>query len=120
MKVRVVDATGTNVGASVVKELGNQGFQATQGKARPTIAVTEIRYGYGQSEEAIALLDYIPDAKLVPDPTAKDSVQLVLGSSYPGTITVPHHDDCAPDDAPGHARHHRAAVDDHHLGPRSI
>ncbi len=26
VKVRVVDATGTNVGASVVKELGNQGF----------------------------------------------------------------------------------------------
>ncbi len=81
--------------------------------------MTEIRYGYGQSEEAIALLDYIPDAKLVPDPAAKDSVQLVLGSSYPGTITVPHHD-CAPDDAPGHARHHRAAVDHHHLGSRSI
>jgi LCP family protein required for cell wall assembly len=89
VKVRVVDATGTNVGASVVKELGNQGFQTTDGKTRPTIAVTEIRYGYGKSEEATALLDYIPDAKLVPDPTAKDSVQLVLGSSYPGTITVP-------------------------------
>jgi LCP family protein required for cell wall assembly len=89
VKVRVVDATGTGVGASAVRALAFLGFQATDGKPQPTIAVTEIRYGYGQSEEAIALLDYIPDAKLVPDPTAKDSVHLVLGSSYPGTITLP-------------------------------
>ncbi len=89
VKVRVVDATGTNVSQSVVKELASQGFQTTEGKPRSTIAATEIRYGYGQSEAAIALLDYIPDAKLVPDPAAKDSVQLVLGSSYPGTITLP-------------------------------
>jgi len=89
VKVRVVDATGTGVGASAVRALAFLGFQATDGKPQPTIAVTEIRYGYGQSEEAIALLDYIPDAKLVPDPTAKDSVYLVLGSSYPGTITLP-------------------------------
>ena len=120
MKVRVVDATGTNVGASVVKELGNQGFQATAGEGRsPTIPVTEIRYGYGQSEEAIALLDYIPDAKLVPDPAAKDSVQLVLGSSYPGTITVPT-TTAPPTTLPGTPATTAPPVDDHHLGPRSI
>ena len=89
VKVRVIDATGTDVGASVVKALGDQKFQATSGKAQATIPVTEIRYGYGQAEEAKALLDYIPDAKLVPDVKAKDAVLLVLGTSYPGTITVP-------------------------------
>ena len=89
VKVRVVDATGTNVGASVVKALADQGFQATQAKTQATIATTEIRYGYGQSEEALALVSYFPDAKLVPDPTAKDSVSVALGTSFGGTIFVP-------------------------------
>jgi LCP family protein required for cell wall assembly len=89
VKVRVVDATGTNVGASVVKALADQGFQTTQARTRATIPVTEIRYGYGQSEEALALLPYFADAKLVPDPTAKDSVSVALGTSFGGTIFVP-------------------------------
>lgn len=89
VKVRVIDATGTNVGESATKALSDQGFRATQDKDRPTVAVTEIRYGYGQTEEAKALLAYVPDAKFVPDPKAKDGVQLVLGASYPGTIVVP-------------------------------
>jgi hypothetical protein len=90
VKVRVVDATGTNIGQSVVSNLAEQGFKAT---ARPTptttVAVTEVRYGYSQAEEAKALLAYFPDAKLVPDPKAGAAVQLMLGSSFPGTITVP-------------------------------
>ena len=90
VKVRVTDGTGTNIAPSVVNELAAQGFQATQAKAATTtVAVTEIRYGYGQAEEAKALLAYFPDAKFVPDADAKDAVQLVLGSSFPGTITVP-------------------------------
>ena len=87
--VRVVDATGTNVAPSVVTALAGQGFHASQGTTSATIPVTEIRYAYGQSEEAKALLTYFPDAKLVPDATAKEAVHLVLGSSFPGTITVP-------------------------------
>jgi anionic cell wall polymer biosynthesis LytR-Cps2A-Psr (LCP) family protein len=89
VKVRVVDATGTTVAGSVVKALGDQGFRVTQGRPRSTVAVTEIRYGSGQAEEAKALLDYIPDAKLVPDVDAKDGVVLVLGGSFSGTIFVP-------------------------------
>jgi LCP family protein required for cell wall assembly len=89
VKVRVTDATGTNVGPSVVQNLAAQGFHASQSKAAPTTATTEIRYGYGQAEEAKALIDYFPDAKLVPDPKAKDAVELVLGTSFAGTITVP-------------------------------
>ena len=90
VKVQVADGSGTNVGDSTVKALADQGFHATARKApTSTVAVTELRYGFGQSEEAELLLDYFPDAKLVPDVTAKDSVVLVLGRSFPGTITVP-------------------------------
>ena len=87
--VRVTDATGTNVSASAVQALADQGFKASATKAAATVPVTEIHYGYGQAEEAKALLTYIPDAKLVPDVKAANAVGLVLGTSFPGTITVP-------------------------------
>jgi LCP family protein required for cell wall assembly len=87
--VDVTDATGTNVGASLTSELVANGFRASAtGVAKSTVAVTEIRYGYGQAEEAKALLPYFADAKLVPDPTAKDAVELVLGMSFK-ELTVP-------------------------------
>ncbi len=98
--VRVTDATGTNVAPSVVEKLAEQGFHASQVQARPkagatstsmpaTVATTEIRYAPSQAEEAKALLGYFPDAKLVADATAADAVQLVLGTSFPGEITLP-------------------------------
>jgi LytR cell envelope-related transcriptional attenuator len=88
--VRVIDGTGTNVAPSVVKTLADQGFTTTQGTpVTGKIAVSEIRYGYGQAEEAKALIPYLPDAKLVPDADANDAVVLVLGTSFSGSITVP-------------------------------
>ena len=90
VNVRVVDATGTNTGQSVVSKLVEQGFPATSGPTRPTkVAVTEIRYAPEQAAQAKALVAYFPDAELVPDANAGATVQLVLGSSFPGTITVP-------------------------------
>jgi anionic cell wall polymer biosynthesis LytR-Cps2A-Psr (LCP) family protein len=102
VKVRVTDATGTNVVASVVENLTQQGFHASPVQAGPnanatgtlkpatrTVATTEIRYAPSQAEEAKALLEYFPDAKLVADATARDAVQLVLGTSFPGEITLP-------------------------------
>ena len=90
VKVRVTDATGTNVGQSVVSKLTEFGFRATSASpAKSKVAVSEIRYGFDQAEEAKALLPYFPDAKLVPDPKAAGHVDLVLGSSFPGSITVP-------------------------------
>jgi len=89
--VKVTDATGTNVGPSVVGGLAINGFHASATTASPAakkVAVTEIRYGFGQSEEAKTLLPYFADAKLVPDPSAKHAVELVLGASFTG-ITVP-------------------------------
>jgi len=89
VKVQVTDATETNVGASVVSELIANRFKATVTVASPNkVAVTEIRYGYGQSEQAKALLPYFADAKLVPDPKATHAVHLILGASFQ-TITVP-------------------------------
>ena len=89
VKVRVIDATGTNVGQSVVSTLGANGFQATRAAdAKKKTAMTEIRYGYAQTEEAKALLPYFADAKLVPDPKVNGAVQLVLGSSFQD-VTVP-------------------------------
>jgi LCP family protein required for cell wall assembly len=98
--VRVTDATGTNVAPSVVEKLTEQGFHASQVQAKPkagatstsmpaTVATTEIRYAPSQAEEAKALLGYFPDAKLVADASATDAVQLVLGTSFPGEITLP-------------------------------
>jgi LCP family protein required for cell wall assembly len=90
VKVRVTDATGTNVGASVVSALADRGFEVTAAAdAKKQVAVTEIRYGYTQTEEAKALLPYFTDAKLVPDPKVTGAVHLVLGSSFPGRIIVP-------------------------------
>ena len=70
VKVRVTDATGTNVGQSVVSKLTELGFRATAASPAKKIPVTVVRYGFDQAEEAKALLPYFPDAKLVPDPKA--------------------------------------------------
>jgi LCP family protein required for cell wall assembly len=89
VKVKVTDATGTNVGGSVTAALAAIGFRASvTTAARSSLPVTEIRYGYGQAEEAKALLAYVTDAKLVPDPKANDAVHLVLGTSFQA-LTVP-------------------------------
>ena len=89
VKVRVVDATGTNVGASVVKALADQGFQATQAKTQATIPVTEIRYGYGQSEEAHRSPALLPRRQARARSRREGLGQLALGTSFGGTIFVP-------------------------------
>jgi hypothetical protein len=60
------------------------------GTVKPTtVATTEIRYAPSQAEEAKALLAYFPDAKLLADATDTNAVRLVLGTSFPGAITLP-------------------------------
>ena len=88
--VRVTDASGTNAAENTVKSLADQGFKASKTKDATTpVAVTEIRYAYGQADAAKLMLTYVPDAKLVPDAAAKQGVTVVLGTSFPGTVTVP-------------------------------
>lgn len=90
--VKVSDGSGNGlaVEVAVANTLGQQGFHASATRATtPGIATTEIRYAADQVEEAKALLAYVPDARFVPDPTAGGSVLLVLGKTFPGSITVP-------------------------------
>jgi LCP family protein required for cell wall assembly len=87
--VKVLDGTGTNIGQGVVSKLAEQGFKASGGTATTKLAQTEIRYGYDSANQAKALVSYFPDAKLVADPTITSGVQLVLGATFSGDITVP-------------------------------
>jgi hypothetical protein len=88
VSVDVVDASGRDLGAGIVKSLGDQGFVAkAKGTAIATTA-TEIRYAPGQLDEAEALLAYLPNAKFVPDPTATKAVKLVIGSDFVN-LTLP-------------------------------
>ena len=53
---------------------------------------TDIRYAPtvpSQVQAAKLLLDYFPDARLVPDPLASGAIILVLGANFAGEITVP-------------------------------
>ena len=89
VSVSVVDASGKGNADAVSTELTRQGFHATSAGARTGHRkVSEVRYAPGQSEEAKALLAYVPDAKLVPDSRVTGKVQLVLGDSFQA-ITVP-------------------------------
>jgi LCP family protein required for cell wall assembly len=86
--VAVVDASGRDLGAGIVKALADQGFQArAKGSAAP-VTVSEIRYAPEQLRAAEALLAYLPDAKFVPDPSATKAVKLVVGSGFVA-LTLP-------------------------------
>lgn len=95
VKVEVVDATGKNLGPDTVEQMRKQGFQVTAGASAPTVAVTEIRYAPSQLAAAETVLNYFPDAKFVPDPTATKAVKVVIGANYTAlvvpstTTTVP-------------------------------
>jgi LCP family protein required for cell wall assembly len=87
--VRVSDGTNTHIAGAVTDALAKQGFHGkTIAPHTPTVAVTEIHYAPDQSEEAKALLEYLNDARLVPDPTATGSLLLVLGTTFQ-QITIP-------------------------------
>ena len=90
--VQVSDGSGKGLAfaTATATALSGQGFHATSAKSTtPAIATSEIRYAPDQVEEAKALLTYVPDAKFVPDSTATGHVILVLGTTFPGSITVP-------------------------------
>ena len=98
--VTVVDGSTKGIGDAVTAELVKQGFQATSaGVGSNHLKVSEVRYAPGQSEEAKALLAYVPDAKLVPDSRATGKVRLVLGDSFQA-ITVPTTTTLAPSSVP--------------------
>jgi LCP family protein required for cell wall assembly len=93
VKVRVIDATGQDLQSLVAESLAQQGFiGAGTGVEKFPLQTTDIRYAPtvpSQVRAAKLLLDYFPDARLVPDPLASDFVILVLGANFAGQITVP-------------------------------
>ena len=69
---------------------------------RQRCAVTEIRYGPDQSAEAKALLDYFPEAKLVPDAGRRGASSSCWGPrSRARSRCRRHHDHGADDHGPG-------------------
>ncbi len=88
VKVEVVDATGKDLGPDTVEQMKRQGFPVTAGASAPTVAVTEIRYAPSQLAAAETVLNYFPDAKFVPDPTATKAVKVVLGANF-AALVVP-------------------------------
>jgi LCP family protein required for cell wall assembly len=93
--VVVSDGSGKDLGSGVVKAMADEGFKATGTAASPTAAVTEIHYAPNQLAAAETVLNYFPDAKFVPDPTATKAVKVVVGSDFKSlvvpstTTTVP-------------------------------
>jgi hypothetical protein len=83
----------------VATALQGQGFGSARAGTPVKRAVdgTEIRYGTNQAAAAMTLLAYVPDAKLIVDPTLASSpdVVLVLGKGFTG-ITVPSTSTTAP------------------------
>ena len=96
--VDVVDGSGRDLGAGIVKTLGDYGFRArTQGSSAVPVAVSEIHYAPIQLAAAETLLAYLPEAKLVPDTTATAAVKVIVASDFmkltvpSTTTTVPGH-----------------------------
>jgi len=90
VKVRVIDATGTGIQTAVDDSLVKQGFVSDgTGTEKFPVQTTDVRYAPNLVNAAKLLLDYFPDARLVPDPLASGSIILVLGADFTGTITVP-------------------------------
>jgi LCP family protein required for cell wall assembly len=90
VRVKVLDGSGTGDEESVSQALAAQGFRAAgtgtfSGKHART---TQIRYAPNQAPSAKALLAYVEDAALVPDPSLSGAIVLVVGDSFVG-ITVP-------------------------------
>ena len=97
MTVEVSDGTGKGLGPGRgERHCSSEGFKATAGRelARPS-PVSEIHYAPNQLAAAETLLNYFPDAKFVPDPTATKAVKVVVGSDFKSlvvpstTTTVP-------------------------------
>jgi hypothetical protein len=88
--VRVIDATDKGIQRAVRDSLVEQGFvpAGTDVETYP-VQTTDIRYAPDQVEAAKLLLDYFPEARLVPDPLASDFVVVVLGANFAGQLTVP-------------------------------
>jgi LCP family protein required for cell wall assembly len=90
VRVRVVDSTGKGEETAVEQSLAQQGFvEGGTGAQSTPLTTTDVHYAPNLLGAAKLLLDYFPDARLVPDAAASDRITLVLGTNFAGAITVP-------------------------------
>jgi len=93
VRVKVLNGSGRNgIAQTVAQQLSDLGFvkAGTGNDERGRVAVTEIRFANGADAKARALLPYVgTSAKLVGDPTLKNTdVTVVVGADF-GGLTLP-------------------------------
>jgi LCP family protein required for cell wall assembly len=90
IQLRLLDGTGTNLDvADALRELQAQGFVPAGTGISRRVAVSEVHYRASDLDQAKAMLDYLPDAKLVLDPAVPSNrLRVVLGATFTG-FTVP-------------------------------
>jgi len=92
MSLLVSNGSGTSgLASQTANELSNAGFNIAntgnydEGDARETI----VRYSSGNENEAATIASSIPGASMQVDTEAGDTVEVVLGQDYQGTVDTP-------------------------------
>ncbi len=91
VRVQVLNAAGTaGLGRTVADDLTARGFTVVgaPGNEGTGAAATVVRYGPTRTDSARTLAAAVPGATLQADPSLGGTVQLVVGSSYTGTVAV--------------------------------
>ncbi|WP_345382864.1 LCP family protein [Pseudonocardia yuanmonensis] len=96
--VGVVNAAGRDgLGRQVGDSLRSLGFGVGEvGNAAQPSAETVLRFSPDRADAAELLGEVVPGARLVQDPGSTGTLQLVLGSSFDGTVRAPVTDAAAP------------------------
>ncbi|GAA2888764.1 hypothetical protein GCM10010472_53930 [Pseudonocardia halophobica] len=96
--VGVVNAAGRDgLGRQVGDALRSLGFGVGEvGNAAQPSAETVLRFSPDRADAAELLREVVPGARLVQDPGSTGTLQLVLGSSFDGTVRAPVTDAAAP------------------------
>jgi LCP family protein required for cell wall assembly len=99
--VKVAEGSSHGYAPAVTAALNAQGFHAALTKAVARgVGSVQIRYAPDQTAAAKALLDYVPEAELVPSASAAGGLELVLGATFSGAITIPPTTTTVPTTAP--------------------
>jgi LCP family protein required for cell wall assembly len=88
VRVQVLDGFGNGYAQDTLTKLVQYGFMSGgYGNAHRKVKTSEIRYAPDHLADAKALLPYVDDAALVPDPSVTDGVVLVIGETF-ASLTV--------------------------------
>lgn len=92
VSLQVSNGSGTpGIAATAATKLSNQGFQiySTGNYSEGTSTTTKVRYSSGYEAAAATVASSIPGASLEETTGLGSIVELVLGSSYSGTVKAP-------------------------------